>query len=229
MAARRSIPGDFASAISDSRSAAAERSSSTGTGATRNSSPGQRTASAGGAQTSDMEPNDGVPRKPAPPVRLGEPAELHLVPDADGSNEVLLEVVKDALEHVAPSDIAVLARKKEGWKRAESVLRRGGVACFQLDDLKNRSGEGVRVGTFAKSKGLEFKVVVLADVSKRGWCVTPFMLQDAEDKNEWWANERRTLYVAMTRARDRLALISTPEIGGPVESERDRFDEWDWR
>ena len=75
----------------------------------------------------------------------------------------MLEQAQRALEHVEPSDIAVLARKKEGWKTAETALRRGAVEVFRLDELNRRSASGVRVGTFAKSKGLEFKVVVLAD------------------------------------------------------------------
>jgi ATP-dependent exoDNAse (exonuclease V) beta subunit len=54
------------------------------------------------------------------------------------------------------------------------------------------------------------------------------MLDDEADKNEWWAKERRMLYVAMTRARDRLILVSTPELGGPIQAARDRFDEEDW-
>jgi superfamily I DNA/RNA helicase len=183
---------------------------------------------AGRAETEDMEPEDGVPRRDAPPTRLGEPAELHLVRDAGSRKDVLTLLVKEALEHVAPDDVAVLARKKDGWKQAEATLRSAGVPVFKLDDLRRGVQEGVRVGTFAKSKGLEFEVVVLVDVSKSGWGVPPFMLRDEADKNEWWAKERRTLYVAMTRARDRLIVMSTPEVGGPIQAVRDRFDEENW-
>jgi superfamily I DNA/RNA helicase len=183
---------------------------------------------AGAAETEDLEPDDGSPRHEAPPIRLGEPAELHVVP-VTPSGDVLGMLVKDALEGVSPADIGVLARTNDGWKVAAKALRSVGVPVFRLEDLRRGSEDGVRVGTFAKSKGLEFKVVILFDVSKRGWCVTPFMLDDAADKAEWWAKERRSLFVAMTRARDRLALITTPEIGGPIAAVRDRFDEWDWR
>jgi superfamily I DNA/RNA helicase len=162
-------------------------------------------------------------------MRLGDPAELHVVADEASAADVLTMMVSDALETVAPEDIALLARTREGWRRAERALRAAGIATFRLDDLRRGRGSGVRVGTFAKSKGLEFKVVVLPDVSKRGWCVVPFMLSDDADKAEWWAKERRTLFVAMTRARDRLALVSTPEVGGPVDAARDRFAESDWR
>ena len=40
----------------------------------------------------------------------------------------------------------------------------------------------------------------------------PFWLKDRGDRDEWWRRERRKLFVAMTRARDRLALVAWPPL-----------------
>ena len=56
----------------------------------------------------------------------------------------------------------------------------------------------------------------------------PFWLKDRGDRDEWWATERRKLFVAMTRARDRLALVAWPPLADALEQARERFDEWDW-
>ena len=50
----------------------------------------------------------------------------------------------------------------------------------------------------------------------------------AATRDEWWATERRKLFVAMTRARDRLALVASEPLLTSIEGARDRFDEWDW-
>ena len=86
----------------------------------------------------------------------------------------------------------------------------------------------MRVGTFEGSKGLEFKLVVLVGYRKGDWTVQPFWLKDRGDRDEWWDTERRKLFVAMTRARDRLALVAWPPLADGLEQARERFDEWDW-
>jgi superfamily I DNA/RNA helicase len=110
--------------------------------------------------------------------------------------------------------------------RAE-LLRYGEfVACLVT---ATGCSDAIRVGTFAKSKGLEFKLAILAGAGKAGWAVKPFWLRDAADIDAWWATELRTFYVAMTRARDRLAVLSAPELAPPIARARELFDEWDWR
>jgi hypothetical protein len=51
--------------------------------------------------------------------------------------------------------------------------------------------------------------------------------EDRGDRDDWWATEQRKLFVAMTRARDRLALVATPPLADRLEHARERCDEWD--
>ena len=84
------------------------------------------------------------------------------------------------------------------------------------------------MGTFQHSKGLEFKFVVLVGYDRRGWVVNPYWLKEPADVAEFRATEQRKLFVAMTRARDRLALIATEPLADRLERARGRCDEWDW-
>ena len=165
------------------------------------------------------------------PRRRGELPELHIVGSDDHGDQVLGQLLAEALQTLAPTDVAVLGRTKKAWQRGQRALRDLGVPTVVITQLA-READGapsaVRVGTFEGSKGLEFKLVVLVGYRKGAWSVQPFWLKDPEDRAAWWDTERRKLFVAMTRARDRLALVAWEPLIGPLEHGRARFDEWDW-
>ncbi len=175
----------------------------------------------GAARTSRMERSL--------PLRLGDPPQLHVVEGSGDGKEVMLMLIDEALNAGRLGDIGVLGRTKKTLNWAEQALADAGHPVVRLDDYKGEPIDAIRVGTFAKSKGLEFKLVILAAAGRAGWAVRPFWLQDEAEVEEWWATELRTFYVAMTRARDRLAVLSAPELSPPMRRARDFFDEWDWR
>jgi ATP-dependent exoDNAse (exonuclease V) beta subunit len=53
-------------------------------------------------------------------------------------------------------------------------------------------------------------------------------LKEDIDVAEHNARELRTFFVAMTRARDRLALISAGNLPEEIVRATDRFDVWAW-
>jgi superfamily I DNA/RNA helicase len=172
------------------------------------------------------------PAREAPlPRRRGALPELHLVRDDAHGDTVLRDLLQDALIQHAPTEIAVLGRTRKAWQRGASALRALGVQSVVTTQLAKRADgapAAVRVGSFEGSKGLEFKLVVLVGYRRKDWTVQPFWLQDRDDRDAWWETERRKLFVAMTRARDRLALVATDPLADGVEQARARFDEWDW-
>lgn len=172
-----------------------------------------------------IRPPDEIPL----PLRLGAPAELHIVPGQEAEREVLLALIEEARGELTLGDIAVLGRTKKIWERAEKALRTADIPIVRLDEYKGQPVDAVRVGTFAKSKGLEFKMAILVGAGRSEWVQNPFWLKDEGDVLEHWATARRTLFVAMTRARDRLMVIATSEPGAPIEQARERFSELDWR
>jgi superfamily I DNA/RNA helicase len=103
------------------------------------------------------------------------------------------------------------------------------VVTTQLAKRGDGAPGAVRVGSFEGSKGLEFKLVVLVGYRRVAWSVQPHWLKDRDDRDEWWATEQRKLFVAMTRARDGLALVAWPPLADRLERARGTCDEWDWR
>ena len=68
---------------------------------------------------------------------------------------------------------------------------------------ESSSGEGVAVGTVHSAKGLEWDAVFIAGVTAAVWRARNTATNASDDKVD---EERRLLYVAMTRARSRLTL-----------------------
>ena len=102
-------------------------------------------------------------------------------------------------------DIGVFAPSNDLVDRAISCFADAELACQPLTEYEGQSNAAIKVGTFNRAKGLEFKVVFLLDLS-----VFPKRRRPAKAAAE---NEERLalhvsqLFVAMTRARDGLFLL----------------------
>lgn len=105
------------------------------------------------------------------------------------------------------SDIGILATTNRLVKDAiHSLQENMDVPCQNLEDMGRRR-DAVKVGTFHRAKGLEFKVLFLLDIS-RGFFPWPRKRgQEAAEYEESVALAKNQLFVAMTRARDALVLL----------------------
>ena len=95
----------------------------------------------------------------------------------------------------------------------------------RLKDIEGHPNDFIKVGTFHRAKGLEFKVVFLFGISEKSF---PAPRQPAETDAEY--DERRALeisqlFVAMTRARDQLFLLSDDNPSEVLYEALDYFDE----
>lgn len=146
--------------------------------------------------------------------------------------------------------IAELARKYEiggglSFRGFVEELRAGGDAETGEAPIFEEGSEGIRIMSVHKAKGLEFPVVILADItaklcsshpnrhidSTRSLCAvplagcTPIELQEQEalelgrDRSEGI----RLAYVAATRARD---LVVVPTVGDDPRQSWDSVDNW---
>lgn len=105
-----------------------------------------------------------------------------------------------------------------------------GLPVARITDLRrDPSLRGVRVGTFEYAKGLEFKVVIMVGPGASDWLVQPYWMQSQSDLEAWARMDRRKLFVAMTRARDRLVVVATEPLCRPVPEGAQAFAEYDWR
>ena len=101
------------------------------------------------------------------------------------------------------ADAAVLCRSLREVKEYHRILTRADIPVMRLEQYDGQPVKAIKLGTYRRAKGLEFKYVFLpnydADLPKRS----------ADDADRERAElHRRQLFVAMTRARDLLWLGS---------------------
>ena len=126
---------------------------------------------------------------------------------------------------VEPRDIAVLAYNNKTVESARSALSGHNVECRPLAD-GDVAAPGVRVGTFDRAKGLEFKFVFLLALSAREYPSFPFRRRNETDEEyaERLDLDISRLFVAMTRARDGLYVLHAGEPSPLLDAGLSRFE-----
>ena len=101
-------------------------------------------------------------------------------------------------------DIAVLCARNSTAASWLKILSDAGLNATLLKEYDGTTSDAVKVGTYQRSKGLEFARVFLPDFDH---AVAPRGISEAHETYLERAElERRQLFVAMTRARDGLGL-----------------------
>lgn len=109
-------------------------------------------------------------------------------------------------EGYQPGQIGIFVRSQDQLSRAERAARTAGCDAVQLDAGADPVDGKIAIATMHLAKGLEFRAVVVAAVDEG---VVPLesrieSVTDDADLEEVYTSERHLLYVACTRARDRL-------------------------
>jgi hypothetical protein len=131
----------------------------------------------------------------------------------DGEIAGLTEWVKGLLtDGYRPGEVAIFARSETILReRAEPALRKLGLVPHPLRDETPPAVKDVGIGTMHRAKGLEFKAVAVVgcdyDVLPPAYVLRE--LADDADRDELVEQERQLLYVAATRARERLLMSHT--------------------
>ena len=135
----------------------------------------------------------------SPHLRSGEKPELRLFKTPEDEALFVHTRIQYLLQQGADSkSIAVLCRRKRGVKRIQKALQ----------------GLDVEVATYHAFKGLEFDIVFLLQIQE---CCPDGKVWPEEQLSE----ERRLLYMAMTRARNQLYLSGMnklPSLMKPIET-----------
>ncbi|MGE3447472.1 MAG: UvrD-helicase domain-containing protein [Microbacteriaceae bacterium] len=109
-----------------------------------------------------------------------------------------------------PGDIGVLTRTTKQADEWAASLKQAGIAVQDLATYDGSLSTGVKVGTYRRAKGLEFAQVYVPDLDSAVSVPSDPAKADAwRERNEL---ERRCLFVAMTRARDRLWLGTVARV-----------------
>lgn len=106
---------------------------------------------------------------------------------------------------IAPQEIAIFVRSTEQLPRARRIADAAGLA-FRTASTRRQDKDSALVGVMHLAKGLEFRVVAVVACDE-GMLPLAARIADVADEfelDEVIATERQLLYVATTRARDRL-------------------------
>ena len=114
-------------------------------------------------------------------------------------------------EGFQPREIGVFVRSEAELDRAIKSVEDAGLSTMALSKRPGGATGSVAVGTMHLAKGLEFRAVVVAGCDDE---VLPLQSRiesvvDEADLKEVYNTERHLLYVACTRARDRLLVTGT--------------------
>jgi hypothetical protein len=146
--------------------------------------------------------DDGVPLiAPESAGRRGAVPELIRADSAGSELAALVSQIRDELAHVRPlDDIAVIYRFNWQGEKLRAALEQADLACRLADDKGGKGSlflvkDSVKLLSMHSSKGLEFPLVLIPHLGQ--------MPKAGEDET----HEARLLYVAMTRATERLVLI----------------------
>jgi superfamily I DNA/RNA helicase len=146
-------------------------------------------------------------------IRRGPAARLRtFAAEEDEASAIRDEVKSLAAAGVALDEVCIVGRTAKALESAQASLTKAGIPTVSLGDRTPSAGaSGVRLATMHRVKGLEFRAVLVPGLRD-----TAFPLRAArmleEPESDWHARERRLLFVACTRARDRLLLTAS----GPI-------------
>ncbi|MGI9024470.1 MAG: 3'-5' exonuclease [Burkholderiaceae bacterium] len=141
---------------------------------------------------------------PAPVVRTFDDIDAEI-------DAVALWLREGVATGVRPGEIGLFVRSEGELQRARAAVDKAGLTSHVLDQFVDTDRDEVAIGTMHLAKGLEFRAVAVMACDDE---VLPLQqrideVTDEADLKEVYDTERHLLYVACTRARDRLIVTST--------------------
>jgi len=166
------------------------------------------------AEVADVDGNTEV-RKGTVSAFNGPEPEVRLAGSVEGEAEVVAAWLEARrAEGLEPHEMAVFVRSEAELDRARAAVRRAGLTHATADGRGALTRGTVTVGTMHLAKGLEFRAVAVAACDDE---IVPLQariesIADEADLEDVYETERHLLYVACTRARERL-LVTGVEPG----------------
>ena len=132
---------------------------------------------------------------------------VKVLDNEEGETGAVTEWLKQGLsDGLQPGEVGIFVRSRDEMGRAIAVAVYAGLPVAILDETGEALDDCVTVGTMHMAKGLEFRAVAVMACDAE---VIPLQsrveeITDEADLDEVYNTERNLLYVACTRARDRL-------------------------
>ena len=133
----------------------------------------------------------------------GPQPEYHSFADADAQWAWIIDQL-DPDDAETFDGTAILFASRREVEAAQTLLRNAGIGHVNLEKYEGTPVPGVKVGTMKRAKGLEFYRVYLPNL---GADAAP----ERRDDEDEYLEQASELYVAMSRARDRLVITGVGE------------------
>lgn len=143
-----------------------------------------------------------------------------------GEIAAIAKYIHDTVDDVTVGygDIAVAVPTNQLADTTVEGLRAAGVPVQTLQNYRGQTSATVKVGTHHRIKGLEFKQVFLPFLSEHRFPVIPAGVKDPDERREHVERSLSQLFVAMTRARDRLFVTCTGDPADAIIGAIHRFE-----
>src|SRR5262249_17880930 len=135
--------------------------------------------------------------------------EVLIAASQEEEGEKVAAFIRAALdEGIEPAAIGVFVRSRNELPRARAAAAKAGVSVTELTGQTSSESGRIMLGIMHFAKGLEFRAVAVMACDEP---VIPAQsriadVSDEMELDEVYATERQLLYVAATRARDRLLI-----------------------
>jgi hypothetical protein len=139
----------------------------------------------------------------------GPPPKVLIAPSEPEEINKVADFIRAALKNgIEPAAIGLFVRSKDELSRARAAAAKAGVEATELTGRAERTAGRISIGTMHFAKGLEFRAVAVMACDEQ---VIPAAqriadVSDEMELDEVYTTERQLLYVAATRARDRLLI-----------------------
>jgi superfamily I DNA/RNA helicase len=166
-----------------------------------------------GAEVSDVDGNTETRKGTVSAFNGPQPKIQSFAAAADETAAVAAWIGARMGEGFQAREIGVFVRSQAELARAQAAVQVAGAQANVLDERIAVAGDRVAISTMHLAKGLEFRAVAVMACDEE---VCPLQsrieaVSDEADLEEVYATERHLLYVACTRARERLLVTSVDE------------------
>lgn len=184
-------------------------------------------AVAGGADIEDLGEVYRRKDQPAETAREGPTPRLIRARDPDDQIDRIVGLIREMAasdDPIHPGDTAVLAPWNNHVNKIMRVLKGLRIPVQDLRYYNGQPNEMVKVGTYYRAKGLEFKAVFLPYLNLGMFPRKPKKGMTPEEAEEVRNLDLSALFVAMTRARDVLVLIHNGNPSDALAPVLQRFE-----
>lgn len=145
--------------------------------------------------------------KPSLIDRQGHPPIYRHFMNREQQYNFVLNEVKNLQNDYSLSDICIVSKEKRLIESCQSYLESRGIACEILtQSTPDFESDKIKMVTFHSIKGLEFKIIFLIDIDDG--VIPNTLISDYDDEKNFESDERKLLYVGMTRANELLYISS---------------------